>query len=62
MSGFNQSHIQIPLSHDILLTQDSIVGIGIPSSISFTASTFTRSEIKYHPVTKLINHVFANGV
>ena len=23
---------------------------------------FTRSAIQYHPVIKLINHVFANGV
>lgn len=30
---------QFPLSHDILLTRDSIVGIAIPSSISLPVST-----------------------
>src|SRR4051812_17527137 len=49
MPGFNQSHIYIfPSSHDILLARDSIVGTVIPSSISFTASTFSRSVIRYH--------------
>src|ERR1041385_58538 len=30
---------QFPLSHDILLTRDSIIGIVIPSSISLPVST-----------------------
>ena len=41
--GFNQSRIQFPLSIDMLLARDSIVGIPIPHSISLPASLFTRS-------------------
>src|SRR3954464_2500627 len=37
-----------PSSRDILLARDLIIGTVIPSSISFTASTFTRSVIRYH--------------
>ena len=40
---FNQSRIQFPLSTDIVLAWDSIVGIPIPCSISLPASLFTRS-------------------
>ena len=48
--------MQFPLSGDILLAQDSIVGISIPSSISVPAILFTRYIIQY-PVTKLIIHI-----
>jgi hypothetical protein len=47
--GFNQSHIQFPLSTGMILARDSIVGIPIPCSISLPASLFTRSVI-HHPV------------
>ena len=41
--GFNQSRTLFPLSIDMLLARDSIVGIPIPCSISLPASLFTRS-------------------
>ena len=41
--GFNQPRMQFPLSIDMLLARDSIVGIPIPRSISLPASLFTRS-------------------
>src|SRR6266496_4813608 len=40
----------VPFVIGMLLARDSIVGIIIPSSISFPASLFTRSVI-HHPVT-----------
>src|SRR5664279_249391 len=39
MSRIETIRISFPLSHDTLLTRDSIVGITIPSSISLPAST-----------------------
>ena len=42
--------MQFPLSGDMLLARDSIIGISIPSSISLPASLFTRSVIQ-DPVT-----------
>src|SRR5664279_3038065 len=39
MSWTTIIRIQFPLSRDILLTRDSIVGITIPSSISLLVST-----------------------
>ena len=60
--GFNQSHIQFPLSTSMLLAQDSIVGIPIPRSIvgipiprsiSLPASHFTRT-IMHDPVTNYL--------
>jgi hypothetical protein len=38
--------MQFPLSGDMLLARDSIVGISIPSSISLPVSLFTRSVIQ----------------
>ena len=38
--------MQLPLSSDMLLARESIVGISIPSSISLPASLFTRSVIQ----------------
>ena len=49
--GFNQSHIQFPLSIGMLLARDSIVNISIPRSISLPASHFTRT-VMHDPVTK----------
>ena len=49
--GFNQSHTQFPLSIDMLLARDSIVGIPIPRSISLPASHFTRT-VMHDPMTK----------
>ena len=60
---FNEDHYQfeplcqrlktiqysIPLSRDILLARDLIVGITIPSSTSFLASTL-YSSITQHPL------------
>ncbi len=40
----------IPFVIGMLLVRDSIVGIFIPSSISLSASLFTRSVI-HHPAT-----------
>ena len=40
----------VPFVIGMLLAQDSIVGISIPSSISLLASLFTRSVI-LHPAT-----------
>ena len=40
----------IPFVIGMLLAQDSIIGIFIPSSISLPASLFTRS-VMHHPVT-----------
>ena len=51
--GFNQSRMQFPLSIDILLARDSIVGIPIPCSISLPASLFTRS-VTHHPVINFL--------
>ena len=48
--------MQFPLSDDMLLARDLIIGISIPSSISLPASLFTRSVIQ-DPVTKLISHM-----
>src|SRR5215216_4678577 len=42
----------VPFVIGMLLAQDSIVGIFIPSSISLPASLFTRSVIQ-HPATNL---------
>ena len=47
--GLNRSRIQFPLSSDIVLVRDSIVGIPIPCSISLPASLFTHS-VTHHPV------------
>ena len=41
----------VPFVISMLLAQDSIVGILIPSSISLPASLFTRS-VMHHPLTK----------
>ena len=49
--GFNQSHIQFPLSIGTLLARDSIVGIPIPRLVSLPASHFTRT-VMHDPVTK----------
>ena len=38
--------MQFPLSSDMLLAQDSIIGISIPSSISLPTSLFTHSVIQ----------------
>ena len=51
--GFNQPRMQFPLSIDMLLARDSIVGIPIPRSISLPASHFTRT-VMHDPV---INHL-----
>ena len=40
----------VPFVIGMLLAQDSIVGISIPSSISLPASLFTRS-VMHHPAT-----------
>ena len=40
----------VPFIIDMLLAQDSIVGISIPSSISLPASLFTHS-VTHHPAT-----------
>src|SRR5215216_6335508 len=40
----------VPFVIGMLLARDSIVGIFIPSSISFLASLFTRS-VMHHPAT-----------
>ena len=40
----------VPFVIDMLLAQDSIVDISIPSSISLPASLFTRS-VMHHPAT-----------
>ena len=52
--GFKQPHIQFPLSIGMLLAQDSIVGIIIPSSISLPASLFTRSVMHYPVANSLV--------
>ena len=49
--GFNQPRMQFPLSIDMLLARDSIVGIPIPRSISLPASHFTRT-VMHDPVTR----------
>ena len=49
--GFKQPRIQFPLSIDMLLARDSIVGIPIPRSISLPASHFTRT-IMHDPMTR----------
>ena len=49
--GLNQSRIQFPLSIDMLLARDSIVGIPIPRSVSLLASHFTRT-VMHDPVTR----------
>ena len=49
--GFNQSRTLFPLSIDMLLARDSIVGIPIPRSISLPASHFTRT-VMHDPVTR----------
>ena len=51
--GFTHPRIQFPLSIDMLLARDSIVGIPIPRSISLLASHFTRT-VMHDPVT---NHL-----
>ena len=48
--------MQFPLSGDMLLARDSIVGISIPSSFSLAVSIFTRS-LRQDPVTKLTSHM-----
>ena len=50
---YRSNHITtyvVPFVIDMLLAQDSIVGISITSSISLPASLFTRSVMHY-PVT-----------
>ena len=49
--GFNQSRTLFPLSIDMLLARDSIVGIPIPRSISLPASHFTRT-VMHDTVTR----------
>ena len=49
--GFYQPRTLFPLSIDMLLARDSIVGIPIPSSISLPASHFTRT-VMHDPVTR----------
>ena len=49
--GFNQTRTLFPLSIDMLLARDPIVGIPIPRSVSLRASNFTRT-IMHDPVTK----------
>ena len=44
----------IPLSIGMLLARDSIVGIFIPSSISLSASLFTRSVIHHLMTNSLV--------
>ena len=51
--GFNQPRMQFPLSIDILLARDSIVGIPIPRSISLPASLFTRTAM-HDPMTNAL--------
>ena len=51
--GFNQSHIQFPLSIGTILARDSIVGIPIPCSILLPASLFTRTAM-HDPVTNAL--------
>ena len=51
--GFNQPRMQFPLSIDMLLARDSIVGIPIPRSISLLASHFTRTAM-HDPVTNAL--------
>ena len=52
--GFTQSRISFPLSFDILLARDVIVGIAITISISLMASLFTRSIIQDPVVNSLV--------
>ena len=47
-------HMQFPLSIDMLLARDSIIGIFIPSSISLPASPFTRSVIHHLATNSLV--------
>src|SRR5664279_4796041 len=56
------SNILFPLSRDILLARDSIVGITIPSSISLPASTLYSYRNTSSPVTKLISHLLASDI
>ena len=56
-----QFRIQFPLSGDMLLARDLIVGISIPSSISLPASLFTRSVIQ-DPVTKSLVTLLASSL
>ena len=49
--GFEQPHIQFPLSFGTLHARDSIVGIPIPRSVSLPASHFTRT-VMHDPVTR----------
>ena len=44
----------IPFVIDMLLVRDSIVGISIPSSISLSASLFTRSIIHHLATNSLV--------
>src|SRR6266536_2988829 len=48
----------VPFVIDMLIAQDSIVGIFIPSSISLPASLFTHSVIQ-HPATNSLVTLFA---
>ena len=49
----------VPFVIGMLLAQDSIVGITIPSSISLPASLFTRS-VMHHPATNSLVTLLAS--
>ena len=53
--------MQFPLSGDMLLAQDSIVGISIPSSISLPASLFTHS-VTHDPMTNSLATMLASSL
>ena len=59
--GFGWSRMQFPLSDDMLLARDSIVGISIPSSISLPASLFTHSVIQ-DPMTNSLATLLASSL
>ena len=53
--GLKQSRILFPLSRDILLARDLIVGITIPSSISLPASTlYSFRNTTFHVTSSLV--------
>ena len=51
----------IPFGIGILLSQDSIIGIFIPSSISLPESLFTRSVV-HHPATNSLVTLLASSL
>ena len=51
----------VPFVIGMLLAQDSIIGISIPSSISLPASLFTHS-VMLHPVTNSLSTLLARLV